>query len=339
MWAHDIGIDLGTANTLVYLRGRGIVINEPSVVAINKLNQQIIAVGQEAKAMVGKTPKHIQAARPLIDGVVSDFETTEQMLKYFVQKVHDKYHVFWPRPRIVLGIPSGVTEVEKRAVEEAARGAGARSVDLVEEPMAAAIGCNLPVTESVGSMLVDIGGGTTEVVVLSLGGIVISRSLRIAGDEFSESLMQFLRDEYNTAIGEATAEEIKIRIGSVYRPKKEATLKIRGRNMVQGLPIEVTLSSEKVRPVLIKQARPILEVIRQVLEEAPPELIADIMQSGIQMVGGGSMLSGIDKFISQETKVPVQVAKNALKAVAEGTGAVLEDASKYQSAIIRAEEI
>jgi rod shape-determining protein MreB len=338
LWAHDIGVDLGTANTLVYVRGKGIVIDEPSVVALSRQTQAILAVGQEAKAMVGKTPQHIVAARPLIDGVVSDFETTEQMLKYFVQKIHEQHHVFWPRPRVVIGIPSGVTEVEKRAVEEAARSAGARMVYLVEEPVAAAIGCQLPIQEAKGSMIVDIGGGTTEVAILSLGGIVLSRSLRIAGDEFSEHIMQFLRDEFNLAIGESTAELIKMQLGSAYRGKKEGALPVRGRNLVTGLPQEITIGSEHIRPVLVKQVRPIMEMVRQVLEEAPPELVGDIMQSGITLAGGGALLRGLDTLLAQETHIRVKVAPNALSAVVEGAGIILENLETYRSLLITSEE-
>ncbi|MBI4101115.1 rod shape-determining protein, partial [Candidatus Microgenomates bacterium] len=253
--AHDIGIDLGTANTLVYVRGAGVIINEPSVVAINKKTKQVLAIGKDAKDMVGKTPKGIIAARPLVDGVVSDFEVTEQMLRYFINKVHSKQFVIWQRPRIMIGIPSGVTEVEKRAVENAARSAGARATFLVEEPMAAAVGCRLDVLAPKGNMIVDIGGGTTEVAVISLGGIVVSRSLRIAGDELSEIVMQFMRDEFNLQIGEHTAEKIKIDIGSAYPTDKPKSMVVRGRDLVTGMPKEVTVDSDQLRLPLSKTVR------------------------------------------------------------------------------------
>lgn len=333
-WAHDIGVDLGTANTLVYVKGEGIVINEPSVVALNKRSKQVIAIGSAAKAMIGKTPKGIVTTRPLIDGVVSDFEITEQMLKHFVNQVHGESHVLWPHPRIVIGLPSGVTEVEKRAVEAAARNAGARATYLIEEPMAAAIGCRLPVREPSGSMVVDIGGGTTEVAVIALGGIVVSRSLRVAGDELSESIMQYLRDEFNLAVGESTAEKIKLQIGSVYHEDKPRSINVRGRNMITGLPSEVSISSEHVRGSLMKHVRPIVEAIRTTLEEAPPELIADVMEQGIILTGGGALLGGLDRLVAQETKIKARVAKNALTAVAEGTGLVMDDLNSLKDVLV-----
>lgn len=333
-WAHDIGVDLGTANTLVYVKGEGIVINEPSVVAINRRTKQAIAIGAEAKDMIGKTPKGIVAARPLVDGVVSDFEITEQMLKHFINRVHNESQVIWPHPRIVIGLPSGVTEVEKRAVEAAARNAGARATYLIEEPMAAAIGCRLPVREPSGSMVVDIGGGTTEVAIISLGGIVVSRSLRVAGDELSESIMQYLRDEFNLAVGEFTAEKIKLRIGSVYYEDKPRTLAVRGRNLLTGLPNEITISSEHVRNPLMKHIRPIVDSIRLTLEESPPELVADIMERGIILTGGGALLSGLADLISQETKIKVKVPKNALTAVVEGAGLVMDDLNSLKDVLV-----
>jgi rod shape-determining protein MreB len=334
VWAHDIGVDLGTANTLVYVRGRGIVIDEPSVVAINQRTKQVIAIGKPAKQMVGKTPQGVIAARPLIDGVVSDFEITEEMLKSFVARLHNEYSVMWPRPRMVIGLPSGVTEVEKRAVEEAARNAGARAIYLVEEPMAAAIGCGLPVKEPTGSMIVDIGGGTTEVAVIALGGIVVSRSLRIAGDELTEAVMQHLRDEFNLAIGESTAERIKLQIGGVGHENKSRKIVIRGRHLLTGLPQEMKLGGEHVRLPLMKNIRPIVEAVRMTLEEAPPELVGDIMQRGILLTGGGALLGGLDKLIAQETHMPVRVVPNALTAVVEGTGQVLEDLDSLKEVLI-----
>lgn len=333
-WSHDIGIDLGTANTLVYVRGHGIVMNEPSVVAINRKTKQVLAIGSKAKKMIGKTPGNILAARPLVDGVVSDFEITEQMLKYFVGKVHRRYSVIWPKPRVVIGLPSGVTEVEKRAVEEAARSAGARQVYLVEEPMAAAIGCRLPVKDAQGSMLVDIGGGTTEVAVISLGGIVISKSLRIAGDELSEAIMHYMRNEYNLQIGESTAERAKIKIGSVYPQKKPKTMTIRGRNLVTGLPQEIVVNSESLRIPLTKQVRSIIDAVKTTLEESPPELVADISKFGIILAGGGALLKGLPELIKQETKVKTRAADNALTAVVQGTGLVLEDLDSLKEVLV-----
>lgn len=338
VWAHDIGVDLGTANTLICIRGQGIVINEPSVVAINKRTKSIIAIGEAAKLMIGKTPDGVIAARPLIDGVVSDFEVTEQMLKNFVSRIHAEHGVVWPRPRMVIGLPSGVTEVERRAVEEAARHAGARTIYLVEEPMAAAIGSRLPVREPTGSMIVDIGGGTTEVAIIALGGIVVSRSLRVAGDELSEAIMQHIRDEFNLAIGESTAERIKLSIGSVYYEDQQQSLTIRGRNILSGLPQEMVITTEHIRMPLMKHARPIVDAVRTTLEEAPPELVADIMERGIVLTGGGALLRGLDKLVTQETRMPVQVADNALTAVVEGAGYILEDLENLRGVLVSVRE-
>lgn len=336
--AHDIGIDLGTANTLVYVRGHDIVINEPSVVAIHKRTKKVIAIGAKAKKMIGKTPKDIIAARPLVDGVVSDFEVTEQMLKYFIQKVHKQYTVLWNRPRVVVGLPSGVTEVEKRAVEEASRSAGARKTYLIEEPMAAAVGCRLPVKDASGSMVVDIGGGTTEVALLSLGGIVLSKSLRIAGDELSEAIMRLLREEFNLHIGETTAENIKIEIGSVYPQKKGKNMEVRGRNILSGLPQSITISSDNVRPTLAKQVRPIVEAVRNALEEAPPEIVADIYERGIVLAGGGALMKGLAELIEHDVRVKTRTAENALTAVVQGCGLVLDDLAEMQAVLLDLEE-
>ena len=333
--SHDIGIDLGTANTLVYIKGKGIVINEPSVVAINRKTKQVVAIGEKAKAMIGRTPAGMQAARPLVDGVVSNYEITEHMLQYFLDKVQQEHKVFWPHPRVVIGLPSGVTEVEKRAVEQAARGSGARSVYLVEEPMAAAMGVHLPVKDARGSLIVDIGGGTTEVAILSLGGIVVSRSLRIAGDEITESIMQFARDEYNLQIGEATAESIKLTIGRVFPSDKPKKMTVRGRNLVSGLPEEVKFSSDNLRSMLSNQVRPIIEAIKITLEESPPELAADIAEDGIVLVGGGSQLAGLPELMHQETKLQVRVPKNALSAVVEGCGVVTDNLEDLKDILVR----
>ncbi|HIA91531.1 TPA: rod shape-determining protein [Candidatus Saccharibacteria bacterium] len=335
--AHDIGIDLGTANTLVTVKGHGIIINEPSVVAIHKSTKKVVAIGERAKKMIGKTPDDILAARPLVDGVVSDFEITEQMLKYFVDKVHQLQRVAWNRPRIVVGLPSGVTEVEKRAVEEAARSAGARKSYLIEEPMAAAIGVGLPVKEAEGSMIVDIGGGTTEVAVMSLGGIVVSRSLRIAGDELSEVIMRLVREDFNLHIGETTAERIKIEIGAVHHDQDRKSMEVRGRNILSGLPQSINLSTENVRMALSKEVRPIVEAVRTTLEESPPELVADIYKNGIVLAGGGALLRGLANQIEYETRVKTRAADNALTAVVEGCGLVLNELDSLKEVLVRSE--
>ncbi len=326
LFSLDIGIDLGTANTLVYVRGKGIVINEPSVVAIDqKKGGRIVAIGAEAKEMVGRTPAHIVAVRPLRDGVISDFDTTEQMLHYFIHKVHERLTLRIPRPRVVVGIPSGVTEVEKRAVYEACLSAGAREAYLIEEPMAAAIGAGLPVAESVGSMIVDIGGGTTEVAVISLGGIVVARSIRIAGDEMDEDIINYARTKYNLLIGERMAERCKIEIGSAYPLPEEKTFTLRGRNLVTGLPEAVEISSIEVREALSNSVNTIVETVREALDETPPELIADLMEHGIALAGGGALLAGLAERLSQETRMPFYVAEEPLTCVARGAGMVLED--------------
>lgn len=333
-FSHDIGVDLGTANTLVYVRGKGIVINEPSVVAINQKSKQILAIGNEARKMVGRTPAHIVAVRPLVDGVVSDFEVTEQMLKYFIDRVHREKFSLFPRPRVVVGIPYGVTEVERRAVEEAALNAGARQVFLIEEPVAAAIGARLPIQEATGNMIVDIGGGTTEVAVISLGGIVASRSLRIAGDEMNQDIINFARDKFNLLLGERTAEEIKITVGSAIEPKEKLLAPMRGRDLVSGLPKEIETTDEQIRGALGKSVRQIVEAIRVTMEETPPELVADIMGKGIVLCGGGALLRGLDKLVAQETKTKVHVADDPLTSVVRGTGMVLEDLESLKGVLL-----
>ena len=332
--SHDVGIDLGTANTLVYVKGKGIIINEPSVVALNKKTGRILAIGKEAKKMVGKTPSHIIATRPLVDGVISDFEVTEQMLKYFIEKVHKESFALLPRPRVVVGVPSGVTEVEKKAVLDATLSAGAREAYLIEEPMAAAIGVRLPIQEAAGNMIVDIGGGTTEVAVISLGGIVASRSLRIAGDELNENIIQFARDESNLLLGEKTAESIKIGIGSAYQMEEKMETIMRGRDLVTGLPKEVTIDHNQVRKALSRSVKILIDNIKATIEETPPELVADIMTRGIILVGGGGMLRGLDKLVSEQTKMPVKVADDPLTAVARGAGIVLEDVEKLKEVLV-----
>lgn len=336
-FSRDIGIDLGTANTLVYVKGRGIVINEPSVVAINKRTNQILAIGNDAKKMVGRTPAHIVATRPLVDGVVSDFEVTEQMLKYFIDKVHKEGFTIFPRPRVVVGIPSGVTEVEKRAVEDAAQSAGARSVYLIEEPMAAAIGARMPVQEATGCLVVDIGGGTSEVAVLSLGGVVMSRSVRTAGDEFNADIQQFARDEFNLHLGERTAEEIKIAIGSAWPLDKRREAEMRGRDLVTGLPKAVRVNDEQIRYAMHKSIETVVDAIRTSIEETPPELVADILDRGIVLAGGGALLRGLDKLIAEQTKIPVYVADEPLTCVVRGTGLVLEDLEVLKDVLVESQ--
>lgn len=323
--SHDIGIDLGTANTLVYLRGQGVVIREPSVVAINKKTKEILAIGEEAKRMVGRTPSHIVAIQPLVDGVISDFEITEQMLKYFFDKIHRERFSLMPRPRVVIGIPHSVTEVERRAVEEGAINAGAREVYLIEEPIAAAIGARLPIQDASGSMIIDIGGGTTEVAVIALGGVVASRSLRIAGDEMNEDIIQYARDKFNLLIGARTAEETKIAVGSAVELKDKLETPIRGRNLVTGLPQEIIVNNDQIREALTRSTNAIMESIKTTMEETPPELLADIMERGIVLAGGGALLRGLNQRIAAETLTNVHIADDPLTAVVRGTGIVLED--------------
>jgi rod shape-determining protein MreB len=323
-FSKNVGIDLGTANTLVYVQEKGIVINEPSVVAVNQKTGQVLAIGAEAKKMVGKTPSHIVATRPLIDGVVSDFEVTEQMLRYFIEKVHKDSFAFSPRPQVVIGIPSGVTEVEKRAVVDAAVNAGARRAYLVDEPMAAAIGARLPVQEASGNMIVDIGGGTTEIAVISLGGVVVCRSLRIAGDEMNEDIIRYARDEFNLLLGEKTAEDIKIAIGSAYELNEILEMPMRGRDLVTGLPKEVIVNDSQIREAIFRSVKVIVNNIKSTIEETPPELLSDIMQRGIILAGGGSLIRGIERLISEQTDMPVRVMDDPLTAVVRGTGIILE---------------
>lgn len=325
----DVGIDLGTANTLVHVRGKGIVINEPSVVAIEKRSRRPLAIGIEAKEMVGRTPANVVAIRPLRDGVISEFEVTEAMIRYFIRKVHEQSFFPIPRPRVVIGIPSGVTQVEKRAVRDAALAAGAREAYLIEEPMAAAIGSGLPVAEALGSMVVDIGGGTTEVAVFSLEGIVVSRSIRVAGDEMDDAIIQYARQKYNLLIGQRMAERAKITIGSAYPLPEEQTITLRGRNLVTGLPESVEVSSVEIREALSDAVTTIVDTVRGALDETPPELIADLMENGIALTGGGGLLQGLSERLSEETKIRVYVADDPLTCVARGAGTVVENLDKY----------
>lgn len=322
--SRDIGIDLGTANTLVLVRGKGIVINEPSVVAINRKTRRVLAIGAEAKRMVGRTPANIVAIRPLKDGVISDFDVTERMLRYFIERVHEQVTII-PRPRIVIGIPSGVTEVERRAVYEAAMSAGAREAWLIEEPMAAAIGAGLPITEPSGCMVVDIGGGTTEVAVISLGGMVASRSIRIAGDEMDQDIVTHMRQRHNLAIGERMAEEVKIAVGSALPSHSDVGVVVRGRNLKSGLPEEVMASSDEITVAISGSVNSIVEAVTDTIDDTPPELVADLMARGITLAGGGGLLPRLDELLRQRTRIKIQVAEDPLGCVVRGTGKVLND--------------
>ena len=319
----DLAIDLGTANTLIYARGQGIVLDEPSVVALNINDGRPVAVGLEAKRMMGRTPNHIKAIRPLKDGVIADFEVCEKMLRYFIQKVHGSK---WSKPRMVICVPSGITGVEQRAVQDAAEYAGARKpVHIIEEPMAAAIGADLPVHEPSGNMIVDIGGGTTEVAVISLGGIVTAQSVRVAGDELDDALMQYVKKEYSLAIGDRTAEEIKIQMGSAWPMEDEVTADIRGRDLVSGLPRTIQLTTEHVREALAEPVGAIIDAIKTTLDKTPPELAADIMEDGIMLTGGGALLGGLDQRLAHETGMPIRVADEPLYSVVIGSGRALEN--------------
>lgn len=338
LFSLDIGIDLGTANTLVYVRGRGIVINEPSWVAIERDSRKILAIGAEAREMVGRTPGNIVAIRPLRDGVISEFEVTETMLDYFIKKAHSQLLLPFPRPRVVVGIPSGVTEVEKRAVHDAAIAAGAREAFLIEEPIAAAIGAGLPVTEARGSMIVDIGGGTTEVGVFCLGGFVVSRSIRIAGDEMDEDIMHYARQKYNLYIGERMAERAKMEIGSAYPLPEEMTMTLRGRNLVTGLPEAVEVSSIEIREALSGSVNVIVDLVKSTLDETPPELIADLMDTGICLAGGGALLRGLAERISEEANMRAWVAQDAMTCVARGAGRVLEELDTLREVLVSTDD-
>jgi rod shape-determining protein MreB len=324
LFTQDIGIDLGTANTLVFLKGKGIVIREPSVVAVDKRNNpaRVVAVGIEAKEMIGRTPGSITAVRPLKDGVIADFEITSDMLKAFIRRAVSSSP--FVKARVMICIPSGVTEVERRAVYDAAKSAGAKDVSLIEEPMAAAIGAGLPVSEATGSMVVDIGGGTSEVAVISLGDVVTSRSVRVAGDNFDEAIITYIKKKYNLLVGERTAENIKIKIGSAYPYEGEGAMNIKGRNLMDGLPKHAEISAEEIREALADPVNQILDAVRATLEKTPPELASDIIDHGIMLTGGGALLRGLDKLVAAETKIPVHVAENALDCVVDGTGICLE---------------
>lgn len=333
VFSNDIGIDLGTANTLVYLGGHGIVINEPSVVALNQKTGQVVAVGAQAKQMLGRTPGHITAVRPLVDGVISNFEVTEEMLAYLLNKT-GKMSDKMVRPRVVVGVPSGITNVETRAVYDAARSAGAREVYIIEEPMAAAIGIKLPVKDPVGSMIIDIGGGTTDIAIISLGGIVRSKNLRIAGDKLNQDIISYIRDEFKILIGERTAESIKIAIGAAVKANPPMEASIRGRDLVTGLPREVVLTDADVREAIAHSLQSLVDSVKEVLETTPPEVLSDVMHRGVVLTGGGALLHGIDTLLAAALKIPVYISNDPLTAVARGTGIVLEQMDDFTEVLI-----
>jgi len=334
----EIGIDLGTTNILVYLKGKGIVINEPSVVALNKKTKKVLAVGTEAKKMVGKTPGHIVAVKPLMSGVISDFEVTEEMIKYFLEKIFGKRIFPWPKPRVVIGVPSQITEVERKAVEDAVKSAGAGEVYLIEEPMAAAIGVKLPVEEAGGIMIVDIGGGTTEIAIISLGGIVISSSLKIGGTKLDQDIKKYAEEELKLIIGERTAEDIKIKIGSALPLEEKLEAPLRGRDIGSGLPKEIIVSSKEIREAILFSLNQIKDEVKRIIEETPPELLADIMARGIYLVGGGALLKKMDEFLEKATQIPVRIPEDPLTAVCRGCGVVLENLSKYREVLLASEK-
>ena len=337
MFSNDIGIDLGTANTLVYLKGHGIIINEPSVVVLNQKTGQIVAVGAEAKTMLGRTPGHLRAVRPIVDGVISDFEVTEEMLSYLIGKA-EKISKKFISPRVIVGVPTGITNVEIRAVEDAARSAGAREVHIIEEPMAAAIGIRLPVKEAVGSVIVDIGGGTTDVAVISLSGVVRSKNIKIAGDLLNSNIVSYMRDEFKLLIGEKTAENIKIAIGSVAE-NNPMEAEVRGRDLVTGLPRQVIITDSDIREAILPSILSLVDGIKEVLETTPPELLSDIMHRGLVLSGGGALLKGLDVLIQNAIKIPIYVAEDPLTAVARGTGVVLDDFDSYQEVLVNNDDV
>lgn len=333
-FSHDIGIDLGTANTLVYVKGQGIVINEPSVVAVNQKTGRVVAVGSQAKDMLGRTPGHIVAVRPLVDGVISDFEVAEEMIVYLINKAQKEAKKKFFGPRVIVGIPSGVTNVEARAVRDATKNAGAREVHVVEQPMAAAIGIKLPIHDPAGNMVIDIGGGTTDIAVISLGGVVRSKSLKIAGDKLNNDIASYIRNEFKILIGEKTAESVKIAIGIIVPEEMPHEAAIRGRDLVTGLPREVVLTDADIREAVSQSIDNLVDSVKEVLETTPPEILADIMHKGIYLVGGGALIRGLDKLIEEFVKIPVHIAEDPLTAVARGTGIILEDLEKYRDVLI-----
>ena len=337
MTSNEIGIDLGTANTLVYVSGRGVIINEPSVVAVNQKTGRVVAVGAQAKAMLGRTPGHIVAVRPIVDGVISDFEVTEEMLSYLIGKA-EKISKKFIRPRVLVGVPTGITNVEIRAVEDAARNAGAREVHIIEEPMAAAIGIRLPVREATGSMIVDIGGGTTDIAVISLGGIVRAKNLKVAGDKLNSDIMSYIRNEFKILIGEKTAEDLKIAIATVIEHKPALEAAIRGRDLVTGLPREVIVTDSDIREAIGPSMDTFLESVKEVLETTPPEILADVMRNGIHLAGGGALIRGLPEVLSKYVGIPVHVADDPLTAVARGAGIILEDMDVFEEMLIQNED-
>jgi rod shape-determining protein MreB len=337
MFSNDIGIDLGTANTLVYVEGKGIVVREPSVVAVNQKTGQVVAVGSQAKEMLGKTPGHIVAVRPIVDGVISDFEVTEEMMSYLINRAEGE-HKKMLGPRVVVGVPSGITNVERRAVRDATINAGAREVHIVEEPMAAAIGIGVPINDPVGNMIVDIGGGTTDIAIISLGGIVHSRNIKIAGDKLNNDIIQFLKNELKILIGERTAEDIKINIGSVLPSDTPVEMAIRGRDLITGLPREVIITEADVRDAIANSIDTLIESIKEVIEITPPEVISDIMHRGLHLAGGGALIRGMRELLEEVLKIPVHIADDPLTAVVRGTGVILGDLENYEDALIKNED-
>ncbi len=335
--SNNIGIDLGTANTLVYVQGKGIVVNEPSVVAVNQKTGQVVAVGMAAKEMLGRTPTHITAVRPLVDGVISDFEITEEMLAYLMRRAGEFMPKKFLGPRVVVGVPSGVTNVEVRAVRDATRNAGAREVYIVEQPMAGAIGIRMPVHDPVGSMVIDIGGGTTDIAVISLGGIVRSKNIKIAGDKLNNDIISYIRNEFKILIGESTAEQVKINVGAVV-PDEPLETTIRGRDLITGLPREVIITDSDIREAMAQSIETLLEAAKEVLETTPPEILSDVMKRGIYLVGGGALIKGLDILLHETLKLPVSVADDPLTAVARGAGIILEDLEKFRSVLIESED-
>ena len=335
--SNEIGIDLGTANTLVYVRGKGIVVNEPSVVAVNEKTGQVVAVGKAAKDMLGRTPAHITAVRPLVDGVISDFEVTEEMLAYLMKKANE----FMPKklfgPRVVVGVPSGVTNVEVRAVRDATKNAGAREVYIVEQPMAGAIGIRLPIHDPVGSMIIDIGGGTTDIAIISLGGVVRAKSLKIAGDRFNDDIISYIRNEFKILIGETTAEQVKISVGAVI-PGEPLETTIRGRDLITGLPREVAITDSDIREAIGQSVEALVAATKEVLETTPPEILSDVMRRGVNLVGGGALFKGLDELLSETLKIPVTVAEDPITAIARGAGIILEDLPRYKNVLLQSED-
>lgn len=331
-FSRDIGIDLGTANTLVYVKGKGIVITEPSVVAVNQKTGQVVAVGTAAKNMLGRTPAHISAVRPLVEGVISDFEVTEEMLKYLIDKAQtDKTPL---GPRVIVGVPSGITNVEIRAVRDAARNAGAREVLIIEEPMAAALGARLPVDDPIGTMLIDIGGGTTDIALISLGGIVRAKNIRVAGDTLNQDIASYIRSEFKILIGDKTAEDVKLAVGSVMKPSEPLQTTIRGRDLVTGLPREIVITDADIREAISASIASIIEAAKEVIETAPPEVVADVMRQGVYVTGGGALLRGLPELLALELKVPIHVVPDPLTTVVRGTGLVLEEPEKYRAILV-----